>query len=90
MYTRPSEIASGDHYFMPFLSAGWTEREEMSLRPGQLLGMLKTTMAMGAAYFNPFTGAYFARPENWVWQVILHVPVPGGSHGSLSFAITDS
>ena len=44
MYTRPSEIASGDHYFMPFLSAGWTEREEMSLRPAQLLGLLKTTV----------------------------------------------
>ena len=72
MYTRPSELALGDEYFMPYLANGWSEREEQNLRPAQYLGICKMTMVFGASYFNAFFGMYTARPENYAWSTIMH------------------
>jgi hypothetical protein len=49
---RPSELATSDYNFAPFVAAGWQNREERSMRPGQWLGFLKSLATMGAEYFT--------------------------------------
>lgn len=69
--TRSSEIAAGDSRFSPFVAAGWSEAEELNLRPGRWLGLLKMLSALGAEWFY---GGFFSvrtpfpAPENWIWQ----------------------
>ena len=71
---RSSEIAGGDTLYSPFVAAGWHWREELNLRPGRWLGLLKVMATLGAHFF--YTGFFslhtpFPRPENWVWQAAL-------------------
>lgn len=51
--------------------AGWSEREEMNLRPAQTLGILKALFAVGAEYFHVGFFNSAARGENWVWQTVM-------------------
>ena len=46
------EIAQGDEFFSPFIAPGWSEREEMNLRPAQTLGILKALFVVGAEYIH--------------------------------------
>lgn len=68
---RIQEIASGDHFYSPFVSAGWSTNVEEDVTPAQYLGILKVAAGMGAEFF--FAG-YFqegqnANPKGYTWQV---------------------
>ena len=67
----PSQIATGDIVWSPFVAAGWSEMEELNTRPAQWIGQLKLYAVSGAEYF--YTGFFnlhpaFPDPRNWVWQ----------------------
>jgi hypothetical protein len=67
----PSQIATGDTLWSPFIAAGWSEQEELNTRPAQWLGFLKLLAVTGAEFF--YTGFFnlhpaFPDPRNWVWQ----------------------
>jgi hypothetical protein len=47
----PSQIATGDNVWSPFVAAGWSEQEELNTRPAQWLGFLKLLVVSGAEYF---------------------------------------
>ena len=49
---RPSELATSDLNFAPFVAAGWQNAEERSMRPGAWLGFLKSLATMGAEYYT--------------------------------------
>ena len=51
-YVLPAQTKVGDNVYAPFVSAGWSEREELNFRPGQWLGFLKSLAVSGAEYFN--------------------------------------
>ena len=70
---RPAEFAAGDRFFSPFIACGWSEKEEMNLRPSQDLAILKGLMAAGAEYIHvgQFNGV--GRGSNWVWQTVMPV-----------------
>ena len=73
---RHSEMRTGDLLFSPFLSAGWSQREEANLRPAQWLGLVKILAAWGAEWF--YTGFFslrapFQPPENWCWQAMVPI-----------------
>ena len=53
------------------LLAGWSEREEMNLRPAQTLGILKALFTVGAEYFHVGFFNSAARGENWLWQTVM-------------------
>lgn len=59
----PSQIATGDTVWSPFVAAGWSEQEELNTRPAQWLGFLKLLTVTGAEYFY---GGFFS----------LHPPFP--------------
>ena len=44
----PSQIASGDNVYTPFVSPGWNAAEEKNVRPAQWLGLLKMVAVTGA------------------------------------------
>ena len=70
--SRPAEIAHGDHFFSPFISSGWSEREELNLRPAQTLGVEKCLVCAGAEYFHVYGAANgIARGENYIWQTAM-------------------
>jgi hypothetical protein len=67
----PSQIATGDTLWSPFVAAGWSEQEELNTRPAQWLGFLKLLAVTGAEWY--YTGFFnlhpaFPDPRNWVWQ----------------------
>jgi hypothetical protein len=71
--TLPSQISAGDTLFSPFVSPGWSYKEEKNCRPAQYLGLLKCMAAMGAEYFyNGFfsTQRPFPRSQNWAWVAV--------------------
>ena len=66
-YSRPSELASGDVLFSPFVAAGWSGAVEANIRPAQWLGLLKVLSLWGAEFF--YTGFFslgvpFPNPSN--------------------------
>ncbi|MFI5148179.1 MAG: hypothetical protein ACHQRM_00485 [Bacteroidia bacterium] len=68
---RKTEIKDGDKLFSPFISAGWSAKQEEDIRPGQWLGLLKCLGVIGAeyyytCYFN--LGTPFNNPATYVWQ----------------------
>ena len=67
---RRAEIATGDRFFSPFIAPGWSEKEELNLRPSQDLAILKSLMVAGGEYIHVgwFNGV--ARGSNWVVSVI--------------------
>jgi len=48
---RKREMALGDKFFAPFVSAGWSFEEE-NIRPAQWLALLKSMVMLGAEYFH--------------------------------------
>lgn len=70
---RPPEIALGDRFFSPFIAPGWSEKEELNLRPSQDLAILKSLMAAGAEYIHVGFFNSAARPANWIWQAVMPV-----------------
>ena len=67
----PSQIATGDVVWSPFVAAGWSEMEELNTRPAQWIGLLKLLAVSGAEFF--YTGFFnlhpaFPDPRNWCWQ----------------------
>ena len=69
----------GDKVMSPFISPGWDDNEELNLRPGRWLGLLKTLNVWGSdffytAYFN--LGNYTppnpppSNPRGYIWQLI--------------------
>ena len=71
--SRPGEINAGDQFFSPFIAPGWSEKEELNLRPSQDLAILKHLMGAGAEYIHVgfFNGV--ARGSNWIWQAAMPV-----------------
>jgi hypothetical protein len=71
--SRPGEIGAGDRFFSPFIAPGWSEKEELNLRPSQDLAILKHLMGTGAEYIHVgfFNGV--ARGSNWIWQAAMPV-----------------
>ena len=72
----PSQIASGDQIYTPFVSPGWSAAEEMNVRPAQFLGLLKCAAATGAEWFytgvfSPADNGLFARSQNWAWVAAM-------------------
>ena len=72
----PSQIASGDTIYTPFVSPGWNAAEEKNLRPAQFLGLLKVAAATGAewfytGFFSPADDGQFARSQNWAWVAAM-------------------
>jgi hypothetical protein len=67
----PAEIARGDRFFSPFLAVGWSEREEMNIRPAQTLGLLKVLFAAGAEFIHWGFFSDVGRGQNWVWQTSM-------------------
>ena len=71
MSILPSQIATGDTVWSPFVAAGWSEREDLNTRPAQWLAFLKLLTIGGAEYFY---GCFFSLhqpwpdPRNWIWQ----------------------
>jgi hypothetical protein len=67
----PSQIATGDVVWSPFVAAGWSEMEELNTRPAQWIGLLKLLAVSGAEFF--YAGFFnlhpaFPDPRNWCWQ----------------------
>lgn len=48
---RLKEIAIGDKFFAPFVSAGWSF-EDKNIRPAQWLALLKSMVMLGAEFFH--------------------------------------
>ena len=72
----PSQIASGDRLYTPFVSPGWSAAEEMNVRPAQFLGLLKCAAATGAEWFytgvfSPADNGLFSRSQNWAWVAAM-------------------
>ena len=72
--SRPYEIESGDLLYSPFIAAGWNEKPEINIRPGQWLGLLKCLSVTGAEFY--YVGVFidskvFANPDNYIWQAAL-------------------
>lgn len=73
--SRVNELAAGDNFFSPFVSAGWDLNEENNIRPSQWLGLLKCLGMAGAefyysSFFNEGAGPY-ADPKNYAWQAVI-------------------
>lgn len=71
---RNVELKSGDRFFSPFVSPGWSVNPEADVRPAQWLGLLKSLSVVGAefyyvAYFN--LKKPYSKPEDYVWQVAM-------------------
>ena len=78
---RPFEIALGDTFFSPFISAGWSVSEEKNVRPGMWAGLLTALSGLGAEWF--YTGMFnnvkacttckqnIQAPQNWIWQAAI-------------------
>jgi hypothetical protein len=71
---RKTEIASGDRFFSPFISPGWSYDPAIDMRPAQWLGLLKCLSAVGAEFF--YTGYFnlskpYSLPENYTWQAVM-------------------
>ncbi len=71
---RKNEIKDGDYLFSPFVSAGWSNKYEENISPGQWLGLLKCLSVAGAefyyvGYFN--LNAPFSNPSDYVWQAAM-------------------
>ena len=72
----PSQLASNDSIFTPFVSPGWNAAEEKNVRPAQFLGLLKMIAAAGAewfytGFFSPADDGQFARSQNWCWVAAM-------------------
>lgn len=61
---RVTEIAHGDRFFTPFVSAGWGE-EENNIRPAQWLALLKAMVMLGADFF--YTGYFNVTGAGGKW-----------------------
>ncbi len=61
---RVTEIALGDRFFTPFVSAGWGE-EENNIRPAQWLALLKAMVMLGADFF--YTGYFNVTGAGGKW-----------------------
>lgn len=61
---RVTEIALGDRFFTPFVSAGWGE-EENNIRPAQWLALLKAMVMLGADFF--YTGYFNVTGTDGKW-----------------------
>ncbi|HXC05836.1 MAG TPA: hypothetical protein VNZ86_13835 [Bacteroidia bacterium] len=73
-YGRKTEIKAGDKLFSPFVCAGWSDKPEEDVRPGQWLGLLKCLSVIGAEYY--YTGYFnlhapFTNPGTYVWQAAM-------------------
>jgi len=71
---RATEINDGDYLFSPYVAAGWSQKNEDNITPGQWLGLLKCLSVVGAefyyvGYFN--LKAPFAKPGDYVWQAAM-------------------
>lgn len=61
---RLKEIALGDRFFSPFVSAGWG-KEENNIRPAQWLALLKAMVMLGAEFF--YTGYFNVTGSQGQW-----------------------
>lgn len=76
-----TQLLWGDKVMSPFISAGWNTNEELNMRPGRYLGLLKLLCGWGSDFFYP---AYFniaasynppnpppAHPKGYIWQLLM-------------------
>jgi hypothetical protein len=71
---RETEIKDGDYLFSPFIAAGWSNKNEDNITPGQWLGLLKCLSVVGAEYY--YVGYFnlrppFNNPSDYVWQAAM-------------------
>jgi hypothetical protein len=71
---RQREIADGDKLFSPFISPGWSPKQEEDIRPGQWLGLLKCLGVVGAEFY--YVGYFnlnppFNKPALYIWQAAM-------------------
>lgn len=78
---RNIELSAGDRLYAPFISPGWSAKEEENIRPGDWLGLLKLLVVSGAEYFH--TGFFNDAanynppnppppyPANYAWQLAM-------------------
>jgi hypothetical protein len=71
---RKVEIKDGNYLFSPFVAAGWSDKANEDIRPGQWLGLLKCLSVVGAefyyvGYFNQ--ASPFNNPAKWTWQAAM-------------------
>ncbi|HLG03858.1 MAG TPA: hypothetical protein VI731_09705 [Bacteroidia bacterium] len=76
---RKTEIALGDFYFSPFVSAGWF-KDSLNYRPAAWLAAMKALAMMGAEFYYP---AYFnlvnpakqkpVDPRGYIYQLAMPV-----------------
>jgi hypothetical protein len=72
--SRVNELAVGDRLYSPFVAAGWDANEEVNIRPGQWLGLLKALGMTGAEFFySGFFSLSSPWPDsrNWIWQAAM-------------------
>lgn len=87
---RKYETRLGDHFFSPFIAAGWEANTENTVRPAQWLGFCKVLAVMGAEFFY---SAYFNDasnynppnpppndPKGYAWQYMI----PSYAQGTIS------
>jgi len=70
---RNTEISSGDHFFSPFVSAGWSVNPEEDMNSVQYLGIMKVLSGFGAEFFfaGYFQEGQLSNPKHYVWQVVM-------------------
>ncbi len=76
---RNVELGAADRLYAPFISPGWSAKEEDNIRPGDWLGLLKLLAVSGAEYMH--TGFFNDAPNynppnppppypaNYAWQL---------------------
>lgn len=79
--SRNIELGAGDRLYAPFISPGWSAKEEENIRPGDWLGLLKLLVVSGVEYFH--TGFFNDAPNynppnppppfpaNYAWQLAM-------------------
>lgn len=74
---REVEIPLGDKLFSPFVMSGWNTNDELNIRPGQWLGMLKLMGASGADFYHVFhetkniPHGHNQDSEDFIWQSVM-------------------
>ncbi len=78
---RYYELQQGDRLYSPFVAAGWDVNEELNIRPGQWLGLMKVLGMTGAEFY--YTGFFNdapsynapnpppANPAGYAWQAVI-------------------